>query len=390
MGMRERHAFLTLAAACVAVLVLALPVEAAPKDAVGNYIVVLKPSVPSAATVAKDHGLHLGAHVRLVYEKALKGYAASIPASRLAAIRADQRVAYVEPDAKVSAVGKPVPAPAPQVLPWGVDYVGADTSSTLAGNGSGGVGGVNAYVIDTGIDSHSDLNVVGSVNFAGGRPTDCNGHGTHVAGTIGALDNTADVVGVAPGVALTAVKVLDCTGNGLVSDAIAGVDWVTANARKPAVANMSLSAPASQALDDAVRRSAASGIVYSVAAGNNGTDACSSSPARAGAGVANGIITTAAFDSSGTEASWSNYGPCVDLWAPGVNILSTKLGGGTTTMSGTSMASPHVDGAAALYLASHPGASASTVEAQLKADARSTGRTSKDGRSIFSVYAGLY
>jgi subtilisin family serine protease len=171
---------------------------------------------------------------------------------------------------------------------------------------------------------------------------------------------------------------------------IAGIDWVTANAGKPAVANLSLGGAASQAVDDAVRRSAASGIVYAVAAGNSGADACSASPARAGAGSMNGIITTAAFDSSGAEPSWSNYGPCVDLWAPGVSVLSTKLGGGTTTMSGTSMASPHVAGAAALYLASHPGATPAAVETQLRADARATGSSSKDGRAILSVFAGLY
>jgi aqualysin 1 len=370
---------------------VALPVQAAHRDAAARrFIVVLKDSVASPGAVAREHAARTGLQVGYVYDRALKGYSAVIPVDRVAQIRADSRVSYVEPDGLVAALGKPTPPPDPQVLPWGIDYVDADASSTAAGNGAGTVGGVNAYVIDTGIGAHPDLNVVASVNFANGRPTDCNGHGTHVAGTIAALDNASDVVGVAPGVALTAVKVLDCNGSGTISDVIAGVDWVTANARKPAIANMSLGGGASQALDDAVRRSAASGIVYSIAAGNDGGDACNQSPARAGAGTANGIITTAAADSSGGEASWSNFGSCVDIWAPGVGILSTKLGGGTTTMSGTSMASPHVGGVAALYLASHLAASPSTVESQLKADARATGKTSKDGRPISVVYAGRY
>jgi subtilisin family serine protease len=377
--------------AVVIALGVAVPGQAARHDAAGRYIVVLKDTVASPDAVARDHAQRFGAQVDHVYTNALKGYAAVIPNARVAQLRADAQVSYVEADGDVEALGKPgPPPPSTQTLPWGVNYVDADISSTRAGNGSGAVAGVNAYVIDTGIGSHSDLNVVGTVNFAGGKATDCNGHGTHVAGTIAALDNSSDVVGVAPGVPLTAVKVLDCNGSGTTSAVIAGVDWVTANARKPAVANMSLGGSASQALDDAVRRSAASGVVYAIAAGNSGIDACTQSPARAGAGTANGIVTTAAVDSAGSEASWSNAGSCVDIWAPGVNILSTKLGGGTTTMSGTSMASPHVAGTAALYLATHPTASPATVEAQLRTDARATGKASKDGRSIFAVYAGLY
>ena len=152
------------------------------------------------------------------------------------------------------------------------------------------------------------------------------------------------MVGVAPGVRLTGVKVLSCSGAGSTSGVIAGIDWVTDNAVRPAVANLSLGGFASRALDDAVKRSVAKGIVYSIAAGNEGANACGSSPARAGTGTANGIVTTAATDSTERETSWSNYGSCVDLWAPGAAILSTWLGGGTTTLSGTSMAAPHVGG----------------------------------------------
>ena len=250
------------------------------------------------------------------------------------------------------------------------------------------VANVNVYVIDTGVDAtHPDLNVVGHVAFAGGPNRDCHGHGTHVAGTIAARDNANDVVGVAPGAPITGVKVLGCNGSGSNSGVIAGIDWVTANAIKPAVANMSLGGGASQAIDDAVRRSAASGVFYALAAGNEATNACTR-PRRAGAGSNNGIMTVAATDSADREASFSNFGTCVDVWAPGVSVLSTRKGGGTTTMSGTSMASPHGAGGGALYLATHTGSSPSAVEGALKSAAQATGTTSKDGRSIVREYVG--
>ncbi|MFZ0789437.1 MAG: S8 family serine peptidase, partial [Chromatiaceae bacterium] len=175
---------------------------------------------------------------------------------------------------------------------------------------------------------------------------------------------------------------------GTTSGVIKGIDWVTANAVKPAIANMSLGGGASKSLDDAVIRSADRGVFYSIAAGNSGANACNYSPARAG--THNGVMTTAATDSTDKEASWSNYGNCVDIWAPGVSILSTKKGGGTTTMSGTSMAAPHVGGTGALYLSSHTDATPATVEAAIKTDADSTGKTSKDGRSIVLDYAGEF
>ena len=274
-----------------------------------------------------------------------------------------------------------------QPVPWGIDRIEADASSTRAGDGSGDVSNVNVYVIDTGVDpGHADLNVVGHVNFAKGKNADCNGHGTHVAGTIAAKDNDSDVVGVAPGAKVTGVKVLGCNGSGSYSGVIRGIDWVTANALKPAVANMSLGGSASQAVDDAVKRSAASGVFYTLAAGNSGADACTQSPARAG--TANGVMTVAATDSAEREASWSNYGSCVDIWAPGVSILSTRLGGGTTTMSGTSMASPHGAGGGALDLSSNTNASAASVESALKSAAVSTGTTSKDGAAIKREHVG--
>src|SRR5215218_483934 len=287
----------------------------------GRYIVVFdEGEVKDPTAVAREHAQRHGAEVLYTYQYAIEGYAARLPEARLEEVRADGRVAYVEPDQTVYAGA--------QTLPWGIDKIDADLSSTKAGDGSGAVSGVNAYVIDTGIYRHTDLYRVKHVNFLGdGRNTDCHGHGTHVAGTVAAKDNTTDVVGGAPGAPLTGVKVLGCNGSGATSGVIKGVDWVTANARKPAIANMSLGGGLSQALDDAVRRSAASGVFYSIAAGNNGADACLKSPARAGAGTDNGIATVAATTSSDGETSWSNYGPCVDLWAPGERILSTKKGG---------------------------------------------------------------
>jgi subtilisin family serine protease len=217
-----------------------------------------------------------------------------------------------------------------------------------------------------------------------------NGHGTHVAGTVAAIDNIQDVVGVTPDAPLTAVKVLGCSGSGSTSGVIKGVDWVTQNAQKPAIANMSLGGGVSQAEDDAVRKSADSGIFYSIAAMNNGANACNYSPARAGRtknadgtwNKDNGIMTVAATNSSNEEASWSNYGPCVDIWAPGVNVKSTKLGGGTTLMSGTSMAAPHVGGGGALYLSSHTSASSPATEIALKEAANPLATKSKNGDSI--------
>ena len=301
--------------------------------------------------------------------------------AQAAALLSDPSVKYIEPDGIASINA--------QTLPWGIDKIGADSSTTHAGDGTGSVSGVNAYVIDTGVDQgHTDLNVAGFINFAGGPNADCNGHGTHVAGTIAASDNTQDVVGVAPGAPVTGVKVLGCSGSGAWSNIIKGIDWVTANARKPAVANMSLGGGVVQSVDDAVKRSADSGVFYALAAGNSGANACNSSPARAG--THSGVLTVAATDSADKEASWSNYGNCVDIWAPGVSILSTRKGGGTKTMSGTSMASPHAAGAGALYLSSNTGASATQTENALKNAAQTTANKSKDGRTITRLHVASF
>jgi subtilisin family serine protease len=208
---------------------------------------MFKDSVSQASErVAGDQARRLGLEVRQTYRHALKGYAARIPAERLDDVRADLSVAYVEPDKLVKTYE--------QTLPYGIHRIGAGVSSTEAGNHEGEVSGVKAYIIDTGIDQdNSDLNVVNHVNFAGGKNRDCNGHGTHVAGTMAARDNNKDVVGVAPDAPLIGVKVLGCNGSGSNSDVIKGVDWVTENADvdgpdnklgtsddNPAIANMSL------------------------------------------------------------------------------------------------------------------------------------------------------
>jgi aqualysin 1 len=201
------------------------------------------------------------------------------------------------------------------------------------------------------------------------------------------------VVGVAPGASLISVKVLNCKGDGYVSDVVAGINWVTAdaqapeNAGVPAVANMSLGGGRSRSLNAAVRNSAASRVFYSLSAGNEGRNACKSSPAMTGAGKDNGIVTTAATTRRDKEPRWSNFGSCVDLWAPGTNILSTRLGGSTTTMSGTSMASPHVGGTGALYLSDYPSDSPVTVENVLKTTSELTGKKSKNGAPIRLVDA---
>ena len=349
----------------------------------GRYIVLLDEGAQEARggdpnAVALEHARRHGAEVLRTYQHAVRGYAARIPDRRLEKVRADGSVARVEPDRMVYAEA--------QRLPWGINRVDADASSTKAGNGSGAVSDVRTYVIDSGIDRrHRGLRVVNHVNFAGdGRNRDCNGHGTHVAGTIAAKDDARDVVGVAPGAPLIGVKVLGCRGGGALSTIIKGIDWVTARANKPAIANMSLGlgGEPSPALDEALRRSARRGILYPVPAGNKGTGTCSGSPARTGAGTNNGIVTTAMTNEDDEEAPLSNYGPCVDIWAPGVLILSTEMGGGTTRMGGTSMAAPHVGGGAALYLSSHPGASSSAVERALKDAAVRPGTKSKGGRAV--------
>lgn len=290
-----------------------------------------------------------GGQVTHVYSTALKGFAAKMPDEAAARIAAQNpNVAYYEPDAIAFAFPKPPWAGgggsdttgcSAQVTPWGISRVGGPV------NGAG----LTAWVIDTGIDlDHPDLNVDvnRSANFVlqgKNSPDDGNGHGTHVAGTIAAIDNDCDVVGVASGATVVAVRVLNNSGSGSYSGVIAGVDYVAANADPGDAANMSLGGPYSQALNDAVEGAAeGSNIYFALAAGNSSADANDYSPASADGSH---IYTVSAIDSDDGFAYFSNYGnPPVDCAAPGVGVLSTKKGGGTTTYSGTSMAAPHVTG----------------------------------------------
>ena len=303
------------------------------------------------------------------YGYARKGFAADLTPAALQSLQADARVANIEQDQVVQLQAKPgsggstPPQPA-QSIPWGIQRIGATTSSTIAGNGSGSVD-VDVAIIDTGIDkTHPDLNVVGGRNFTSrtaSNYTDGNGHGTHVAGTVAARDNTIGVVGVAPGARLWAVRVLDNSGSGTMSGVIAGVDWVTANASTIEVANMSLGGGDSPTLKSAIDKAVASGVVFVVAAGNSATDTRTTSTANS---TNNGVITVSALSPDGTLAYFSNFGlnyaddsgaeNGVDVVAPGVNVNSTYPGGTYSTLSGTSMASPHVAGTAALCKARNP------------------------------------
>ncbi len=342
-------------------------------------------------TLEKRHGVRAEAAFGTVF----KGMSARLTPAQRQALQRDpsvdvieeEQIFFIKPTGQVAATA----TVSAQSTPWGISKTEATQSYTLAGNGSGAIAGVRAYIIDTGIDTkNSDLNRAGHINFAGdGRNTDCNGHGTHVAGTVAAADNKSAVVGMGPGVAVYGVKVLNCQGSGTTTSVIKGVDWVAANAIKPAVANMSLGGGVSQLLDDAVRNAASKGIFFSIAAGNSATQACNSSPARVGGGGTPGVMVAAATDVSDLEASFSNYGACVDIWAPGVNVPSLKLGGGTVAMSGTSMASPHVGGAAALYLGRYPTATSSAVVGYLKQMAVQTGTLSKDGRAVTRLRANV-
>jgi subtilisin family serine protease len=289
--------------------------------------------------LARIHGLA----VRSVRLHAAPGFSAVIPDARLDALRADPRIAIIEADGPVALI-RPIgvaakPGSGGQTTPWGITRVGG------AGDGTG----KTAWIIDTGIDlSHADLNTSKSchANFVTrGKdlPDDGNGHGTHVAGTIGAINNGIDVVGVAANAYVCAVRVLDNSGSGTWEGVVNGVNHVAANGASGDVANMSLGGSGSNAtLEKAVSDAAARGIRMVLAAGNDGSHAGNFTPARVNG---TNIYTISAIASNDCLTSWSNYGnPPVDYAAPGASILSTKKGGGTTTMSGTSMAAPHAAG----------------------------------------------
>ena len=344
----------------------------------GDYIVTLRDDVGDVGSVAQSIArLHNG-QLKHLYTAALRGFAIrNVPDAVAAAIANDPRVLRVEQDQEFHIV---TTTPNPQANPpsWGLDRIDqrswATPSHSYAFSATGN--GVTAYIIDTGIDfTHPDLE--GRAQFGvdeispSTNGSDCNGHGTHVSGTVGGA-----TYGVAKDVSLVAVRVLDCSGSGSTSGVAAGIDWVTAQKNShpavPMVANMSLGGGASATLDQAVTNSINAGVTYAIAAGNGNifgfaVDACTTSPARVAA-----AITVSATDNTDTKASWANYGTCVDIFAPGVSITSSwwsSSGQRENTISGTSMATPHVTGAAALYLETHPTATPAAVAAALVSNA---------------------
>lgn len=366
-----------VAAACVlgTTFATAGAAGAASEGKRASYIVSLRGGDPDAAASAARGR---GADVTHVYRHALRGYAATLTARDVARLAADPAVAAVVPDGEVSTTDQTVPA--------GISRVRAPLSSTAAGNGRGAVD-ADIAVIDTGVDAkHRDLNVVGGVNCVTGGTSsaDLNGHGTHVSGTAAAKDDKVGVVGVAPGARLWAVRVLNSQGGGTWSSIICGIDWVTAHADTIEVANMSLGGTggAGSCTDGGLRQaicaSVASGVTYVVSAGNSAADANFYVPARYPEVITVSAITdfdgapggtgspTCPYGTDDAFAGFSNFGPAVDLAAPGVCVLSTWRGGGYNTISGTSMASPHVTGAAALYKSTHPSATPAQVKAALQ------------------------
>jgi len=364
--MKKFCAFLVLAGLCATVLISSPArsqgnrnkLRTNPHKIENNYIVVLDDAVVGerglysiAPYIAVEMaGRHKG-NLKRVYQNAINGFAVEMSPEDAEALSQDFRVKYVEEDGVVT-IDTTQSNP-----PWGLDRIdqrNRPLSATYTYNWTGS--GVRAYVIDTGIrTTHTQFGGRASNVFDafGGNGSDCNGHGTHVAGTIG-----GSTYGVAKSSLPRGVRVLDCNGSGSTSGVISGVDWVTANHINPAVANMSLGGGISSALDTAVNNLSNSGVPIAVAAGNSNADACNSSPARAANAITVGATTT-----TDARASFSNFGACLDLFAPGSGILSSWFSSdtATATLSGTSMASPHVAGVAALYKQFSPSASSATV-----------------------------
>jgi subtilisin family serine protease len=312
----------------------------------GRFIVTLRDDADPAAVV-REHGVQ----PQFMYTRVMKGFAGQMSEAARSGLLRDGRVRRIEQDAVVTA----------DQVSWGLDRIDQrqlPLNGTYTRNYRGN--GVTVYIVDTGI-RFDHIEFGGRASFGydafGGDGNDCNGHGTHVAGTAGGTN-----YGVASNVSLVAVRVLDCSGSGYTSGVIAGLDWIAANRRSPSVVNMSLGGPVVAALDDAVVRLTNAGTAVVVAAGNENVDACGGSPSRVP-----DAITVGATDQSDIRASFSNYGSCVDFFAPGVSIPSAYYTGSTVYayMSGTSMATPHVAGAAALLLEHYPSITARALRDSL-------------------------
>ena len=327
-----------------------------------QYIVILNKDVGSSNEFAQGIAKQHGGKVLQTYDAVLKGFAIYLPdvagTAFVEAMKKNPKVVSVENDTimKVDATTQSNPD-------WGLDRIDQrnlplDSAYSYLQTGSG----TTAYIVDTGILSthqqFSGLVLSGYTAISDGNGTsDCHGHGTHVAGTVG-----GSTYGVAKNVSLVPIRILGCDGSGASSNVIAGLDWILKNGKKPAVVNMSLGGEANASLDSAVENLFNNGYVMVVAAGNSNTDACSTSPARVSK-----AITVAATDNTDTRASYSNYGSCVDIFAPGSQINSSWIGSNTATkvLNGTSMATPHVAGVVAEMLQSTPTATPQTISANL-------------------------
>ncbi|MCX5376844.1 S8 family peptidase [Streptomyces sp. NBC_00091] len=315
----------------------------------GKYIVTLEKGVDAAKAAQK-----LGLQPSYVYTSAVNGFAVPMTPLQLSIVRNSLGVKAVEEDAAIQSVPKPTRTPGMRApsSSWGLDRIDQkqlplDSDFTTEGNGAG----VTAYILDTGIDyAHDEFGGRATFGFDaigdGRNGQDCQGHGTHVAGTVGGR-----TYGVAGKANLVSVRVLGCDGKGTWSGILAGMDWVAKNAKQPAVLNGSLGGDRSEAVNNAATALSDAGVLPVIAAGNSAIDACNVSPASAAR-----VLTVAASNQWDEETDFSNYGPCVSLYAPGQAIVSAKLGGGSVALDGTSMAAPHVAGVAVLYKGAHPSA----------------------------------